>query len=532
MKAGKRFGPRLTSKSFFWQRGLIAKDRAHDDPSLGGMSSSSPSRPESGAAMTASLMERAWIWIHETFPERQIYIRSDGRVQFFTFGPSLQATLAGLALIFLGWVAFATVNVIFKDRIITAKDHRFQEMQAAYENRLADLQISYDELNGALVGAEDKFKATADELQTKQNTISNFLNRKAQVEAAIGPSRDAMPAPMQNMPGTSDVSMDGGPAGDSLDVQAPVGAPTSLGNDTDNGSTLSVMPGPVAPQPRTAKPVHASLLNDTFAKLRKITGRLFIRPARNPVTLSAAYAQHPGLRALAEQTKRVAALGSSEGFVMGKTQDAISADLVALRDIVRRTGISPDQLQQRLANEGMGGPEIPLDRVQVNGIHDAAFNATYLRASAVLGQLNDLSFEMRHIPLNVPVSGTGFGRTSGFGPRLDPFTGHFSFHPGVDFAGPWGAPVRATAPGFVTFAGNRGGYGNMVEIDNGLGIHTRYGHLSAITVRVGAKVEKGAAIGRLGSTGRSTGPHVHYEIWYNDVVRNPSNFIEAGRHVL
>jgi murein DD-endopeptidase MepM/ murein hydrolase activator NlpD len=217
---------------------------------------------------------------------------------------------------------------------------------------------------------------------------------------------------------------------------------------------------------------------------------------------------------------------------MGKTQDAISADLVALRDIVRRTGISPAQLQQRLANEGMGGPEIPLDRVQVNGIHDAAFNATYLRASAVLGQLNDLSFEMRHIPLNVPVSGTGFGRTSGFGPRLDPFTGHFSFHPGVDFAGPWGAPVRATAPGFVTFAGNRGGYGNMVEIDNGLGIHTRYGHLSAITVRVGAKVEKGAAIGRLGSTGRSTGPHVHYEIWYNDVVRNPSNFIEAGRHVL
>ena len=84
----------------------------------------------------------------------------------------------------------------------------------------------------------------------------------------------------------------------------------------------------------------------------------------------------------------------------------------------------------------------------------------------------------------------------------------------------------------MTFAGSRGGYGNMVEIDNGLGIHTRYGHLSAITVRMGAKVEKGAAIGRLGSTGRSTGPHVHYEIWYNDVVRNPSNFIEAGRHVL
>ena len=95
-------------------------------------------------------------------------------MQFFTFGPSLQATLAGLALIFLGWVAFATVNVVFKDRIIAAKDHRFQQMQSAYENRLADLQISYDELNGALVGAEDKFKSTADALPPSRTPSADF----------------------------------------------------------------------------------------------------------------------------------------------------------------------------------------------------------------------------------------------------------------------------------------------------------------------------------------------------------------------
>src|ERR1700729_2662394 len=136
--------------------------------------------------MTESLLERVWAWLHRTFPERQIYIRSDGRVQFFTFGPSLQATLAGLVLIFLGWVAFATVNVIFKDRILAANDHRYQQMQAADENRVADLQISYDELNGALVAAEDRFKATADALQTKQSAISGFLARENQAEAAVG----------------------------------------------------------------------------------------------------------------------------------------------------------------------------------------------------------------------------------------------------------------------------------------------------------------------------------------------------------
>lgn len=517
-----RFGPRLTARSFFWQRGLSGKTGS-------GEASSGKEASLSNSQVAASLIERAWVWMHETFPERQIYIRSNGRVQFFTFGPSLQATLAGLALIFLGWVAFATVNVVFKDRIITAKDHRFQEMQAAYENRLADLQISYDELNGALVGAEDRFKAAADDLTTKQNTIANFLHRKAEIETSAVPASGAMPVPAQSAAGAA--SMDDGPASDSLEVPAPAGG--AFGADTDSGSTLAIMPGPAQPQPRAAKPAHAALFENAFEKLRQMASALFVQAPRKPASLTLAYAQHPGLRTLAEQTRRLAALGNSESLLMTKARDALSGDVLALREIVRRTGLNPDQFQARVAaNTGMGGPEIPLDRVEVNGIHDATFNTSYLKASAVLGQLSDLSFEVRHIPLTVPVEGAGIGRTSGFGARLDPFTGRYAFHPGVDFAGPWGAPVHATASGLVTFAGNRGGYGNMIEIDNGLGIHTRYGHLSSITVRVGMQVERGAAIGRMGSTGRSTGPHVHYEIWYEDQVRNPTNFIEAGHHVL
>src|SRR6201995_1866419 len=169
--------PRLTATSFFWHKRLPGRDLQDEMPQgTGNMT------PEG----KPSLLERAWNWIHQTFPERQIYIRSDGRVQFFTFGPSLQATLAGLTLIFLGWVAFATVNVVFKDRIIAAKDHRYQQMQSAYENRVADLQMSYDELNGALVSAEDRFKATADAVQAKQNAISGFLAKETQVQSLAG----------------------------------------------------------------------------------------------------------------------------------------------------------------------------------------------------------------------------------------------------------------------------------------------------------------------------------------------------------
>ena len=121
----RHFGPRLRSRSFFWGKSLIRRPQLSEMRAVG---VGAKDADKGTAGMAGTLGERFWAWLHETFPERQIYIRSDGRVQFFTFGPTLQATLASLTLIFLGWVAFATVNVIFKDRIIAAKDHRYQQM--------------------------------------------------------------------------------------------------------------------------------------------------------------------------------------------------------------------------------------------------------------------------------------------------------------------------------------------------------------------------------------------------------------------
>jgi len=478
----------------------------------------------------APVLERAWAWLHATFPERQIYIRSDGRVQFFTFGPSLQATLAGLTLIFLGWVAFATVNVVFKDRIIAAKDHRYQQMQEAYENRVADLQMSYDELNGALVSAQDRFKSTADALQAKQNAIAGFLNRAKQAEAAVGGHNlsGSAAAPMDQAP----PAQASAPVSGAMDVEAP--ADVAAGES--GSSALVVLPGPAQPQPRTARPVKSSALESAmrhFAALFESVAEsvhIAVQPVHNT---SMADAQHPGLRALDRQTDRVARIGQSETLMMSRTEGTLEQGVGDLRNVMRRTGINPDGFARKIAaNEGMGGPEIPLDQVRIEGISDPKFTQAYLGAAAAMDQLNGLSAAMDHVPLSTPVSAASFDKSSGFGARVDPFTGRYAFHPGIDFAGPWGSVVHATAAGVVVFAGNRGGYGNMVEIDHGYGIHTRYGHLSAISVRVGTRIDRGAALGRVGSTGRSTGPHVHYEVWYDDVVKNPNNFIEAGRHVL
>jgi len=506
--------PRPASRSFFWHR------RLHDAPR--GTASGEPSGTQAPPPAKATPLERAWQWIHATFPERQIYIRSNGRVQFFTFGPSLQATLAGLTLIFLGWVAFATVNVVFKDRIIAAKDHRYQQMQSAYENRIAEQQVSYDELNAALVSAQDRFKTVADAVQAKQNAISGFLNRASQVQASAGHAAPASPAAPLGSQAASAAP------GAALDVEAPVEFSTG-------SSELTVMPGPAQPQPRTAAPVKSSMLEGALGRVATLFHTMSARlHGTAPVPdMTAAYAQHPGLRVLTQQTERVAHMGESETTLMARTEGALDQGVGNLRNVVRQTGINPDAFARKLASaEGMGGPEIPLDQVHIQGISDPKFTQAYLDAAAVLDQLNTLSAAVDHVPLTAPVSAASFDRSSGFGARVDPFTHRYAFHPGIDFAGPWGSVVHATAAGVVVFAGNRGGYGNMVEIDHGLGIHTRYGHLSSISVRIGTQVGKGAGLGRVGSTGRSTGPHVHYEVWYDDTVKNPNDFIEAGRHVL
>ena len=484
--------------------------------------------------MAGTLGERVWAWLHETFPERQIYIRSDGRVQFFTFGPTLQATLAGLTFIFLGWVAFATVNVIFKDRIIAAKDRRYQQMQTAYENRVADLQLSYDELNGALVSAEDRFKSKADELQLKQNTIMAFLNHKQQVDATLSAlAHSAIRTRVDNVSAYhGSTGYIGGPA-DGIDGSVALsGLPPSphLTNPA-SASDLPVTPRPVAPRPHSVKPTKASFL-DLGIAVGHLAGYLFGNPQPQQRLTVASFVQHPALRVLADQIERVAKIGLTETTLMARTQGEVAQGVGALQNVIRHTGINPNDYTRRIEGaHGMGGPEIPLQAVHIDGISDQSFSDAYLRASAVLGQMDTLLSAMHHLPLATPVMGPQFERTSGFGARLDPFTGQYAFHPGVDFAGPWGSLIESTAPGTVIYAGQRGGYGNMVEIDHGFGLHTRYGHLSTILVRVGANIPAGTPIGKLGSTGRSTGPHVHYEVWYDDRVRNPSTFIEAGRHV-
>jgi murein DD-endopeptidase MepM/ murein hydrolase activator NlpD len=237
----------------------------------------------------------------------------------------------------------------------------------------------------------------------------------------------------------------------------------------------------------------------------------------------------PALQAIAEQTDRLAKLDTAETGLLVGVDRRISGRIGDLQKLLGRVGVSAGNLEREAS--GVGGPFVPIQSARIEGVKDPVFTAAYEGTVAHTEELNALFAALRHVPLTTPVHGGQFEMSSGFGPRVDPFTGRIALHSGMDFAGPWGSTVTATAPGVVIFAGARGGYGNMVEIDHGLGFHTRYGHLSSVLVHAGMKVNQGSAIGRLGSTGRSTGPHVHYEVWAADAVKDPAKFIEAGRHV-
>jgi len=199
--------------------------------------------------------------------------------------------------------------------------------------------------------------------------------------------------------------------------------------------------------------------------------------------------------------------------------------------VLHDVGMKPNVAERTTDSRGLGGPFVPISKMRIAGIADRGFTKMLATTIADEKELETLFAVLRHVPLTTPVHGAPFEMTSGFGPRIDPFTHHVGFHPGMDFAGPWGSLIYATAPGKVVLAGWDGGFGKMIKIDHGFGIETGYGHMSSILVHAGMAVKRGTPIGRIGSTGRSTGPYVHYEIWLHDVPSNLEKFIAAGRDV-
>jgi murein DD-endopeptidase MepM/ murein hydrolase activator NlpD len=236
-------------------------------------------------------------------------------------------------------------------------------------------------------------------------------------------------------------------------------------------------------------------------------------------------AEVAGFRAMTEQLRyeQAAFLDAAEDQAVERSERA--------RGVLGLTGV---QVSRATDQVDMGGPlvEISALAADTNG-PDGRPDPFVLRAREVSARLQEAQLMERllqTVPLGAPVD-VPYRETSGYGERRDPFTRRAAWHDGLDLAAYNRAPIIATAPGRVTWAGPKTGYGNAIEIDHGLGFRTRYGHLSSIAVRVGAEVAIGQKIGTMGSTGRSTGPHLHYEVFFRGKSFDPIRFLRAGKHV-
>ena len=193
-------------------------------------------------------------------------------------------------------------------------------------------------------------------------------------------------------------------------------------------------------------------------------------------------------------------------------------------EAIRTLGLDPRAVAASDAT-AMGGP---FEAVGTEA--DGSIDPRFERLGLSLARMSALERGLETIPQVMPAD---IGMvSSSFGYRRDPFNGSAAMHNGLDFRGPTGSPIRATAAGRVSFVGVKNGYGKTVEIDHGSGMITRYAHMSAFNTRVGADVAPGDRIGAIGSTGRSTGPHLHFEVRINGRAVNPRPFLETAPHVL
>ena len=223
---------------------------------------------------------------------------------------------------------------------------------------------------------------------------------------------------------------------------------------------------------------------------------------------------------------RLDGLRAAQGERLARVVERAGDTVRRLRGLIGRTGLDPDRLDPTTA--GTGGPLVPLDARALDGTGIAnGFASTLDLARRTLGDGERLHRLAAALPLRRPIRGEPVV-SSPFGTRLDPFTRGLALHTGLDLKAEFGEPARATAPGRVSAADYAGGYGNMVEIDHGHGVVTRFGHLARISVRPGQRVAAGDMIGSVGSTGRSTGAHLHYETRIDGEPVDPQRFLEAG----
>ncbi len=396
-----------------------------------------------------------------------VIIARGDQIRHFTVRPWL-AALAGSVLAAVAvGYLLATTYLVLRDDLIGASIARQARLQHAYEDRIAALRAQVDRITSRQLLDQQLMETKVSELIARQTQLTRRHGRLDPILQRAG--TDLAPAAAAEQPAAD------APADDRRVDAAGAGLRTA--------SLTSAFWG-------AGKPAGHDLSSADRADL------LFSEINQSLRTIET------------EQIDRLTTLAED----VDRTADAIT-------DVLEKAGLS---VEAETAETGLGGPLIAVDGKQM-------FEARVEQLDDALGRLEAVKKTAMLLPIHNPAP--GYAVSSSFGIRRDPLLGTPALHAGMDFRVPYGMPVRASGAGKVVKAGWNGGYGRMVEVEHADGLTTRYAHMSKISVSVGDTVQRGTIVGKVGSSGRSTGPHLHYEVRRDGTAVDPLKFIKAGRAV-
>ncbi len=390
-------------------------------------------------------------------------------------GPVAFWVVVGSLVVMAGWSVATGTYFAFHDDVLKRLIGRQAEMQFAYEDRIAELRAQIDRITSRQLLDQEQFETKLNQLLSRQSALEQRAS--------------------------------------------------ALNGIVDPVTTGSIRQPGRAGDPARAMPLKPSPINDTviFTAPPDREARLESRPL--PLENRDANKRTRGgiegaLARLSDSLDRISAKQTS---TLNAVEETYDSKIKRIRGVLTDLGIDAGKGQSNanLTTGAIGGPYVPVKP------DASSFDRQVYRINLARSQADRLTRTLTSVPVRKPVFGE-IDMSSPFGMRMDPFMKGPAIHTGVDMRGDAGDPVRATANGTVTIASWSGGYGKMVEIDHGNGLATRYGHLSSIDVTVGQTIRIGQVIGKIGSTGRSTGPHLHYETRVDGEAVDPQKFLRAG----
>ncbi len=438
--------------------------------------------------MRTRIAQEVHSWLERRFPERRLFIRSNTETRFIRLKSETQLVAwAGGALV-VSWTIVATAILLMDS--IGAGNFRAQAQrdQMIYEERLRVMSEERDMRAAEAVAAQERFAAALDHASDLQSQLLSEQTRLRELETGIEVIQGTLRRTMGERKAVSETLEtlqarleDGGNGGGGM----PMGDEAS--------GTVDLL---------------ADALAETAAE-------------RDQIAADAEFA----LNHAAEVELELRLLQEKNDEIFRQLEEAMLVSVEPLENMFRAAGQDPDAMiaTVRRGYSGTGGPLTPMSFSTMGGGTDP----DAARANAILDRMDQINLyriAAERAPFDIPVK-SSFRFTSGFGMRWG------RMHNGTDFAGPVGTPIYSTADGVVTFAGWSSGYGRLIKVQHEFGIETRYAHLNQIRVDVGQRVSRGDRIGDMGNSGRSTGPHLHYEVRVGGTPVNPMTYIRAGQDV-